>query len=370
MPLHIFIEQRAMEIMARINDQIHSNWDGLGHGKRNGLIQKWRSRASKVTSNILKTDRIPTELVKDRNFKVHPPDDGRTSYKELTGIASYTDGSLLNAKTGCGVHTVLGKRVIYNGHFYLGNTATVFQAEVTALKKSAEKLIHDGWKNQTITFYSDSQASLAALDKLTVKSNTVKNCIVALNTLGKDNKVHLKWVKAHVDIPGNEVTDFLAKKGTTLGNGPNMEILTPYAKQREEIKKYFLKQWCREWYSYQEARQTKIWFPKLDWKKSQELLKRNRNELSRLVQFFTGHNMLKRHRNLQERIDDPYSCRLCCEEEETSFHVIAECPGTHKVREEIFCTHHDLPNPPVWTIKQVENFLKKSPVGEMLDEHL
>ena len=148
-----------------------------------------------------------------------------------------------------------------------------------------------------------------------------------------------------------------------------MEILTPYAKQREEIKKYFLKKWCREWYSYPEARQAKIWFPTLDWKKSQELLKRDRNDLSRLVQFFTGHNMLKRHRNLQERIEDPNSCRLCCEEEESSFHVIAECPGTQSIRTEIFCTLHDLPNPPVWTIKQVDSFLKKSLVGEMLDEH-
>ena len=67
-------------------------------------------------------------MVKERNFKVHPPDDGRIKYKEATGITSYTDGSVLESKTGCGVHTVQGKRVIYNGNFYLGNAPTVFQA--------------------------------------------------------------------------------------------------------------------------------------------------------------------------------------------------------------------------------------------------
>ena len=107
---------------------------------------------------------------------------------------------MLNEKTGCGIHTRLGDRVIYNGNFYLGNNTTVFQAEVTALKKSAEILHNQGWVNQTITMFSDSQASLAALNKLTVKSETVDQCIEALNVLGKNNKVHLRWVKAHVGI--------------------------------------------------------------------------------------------------------------------------------------------------------------------------
>merc|ERR1711994_850379 len=101
-------------------------------------------------------------MVKERNYKVHPPDDGRIKHKEASGIISYTDGSVLDNKTGCGVHTVQGKRVIYNGNFYLGNTTTVFQAEVTAIQKSAQMLIDKGWEKQFITFYSDSQASLAA----------------------------------------------------------------------------------------------------------------------------------------------------------------------------------------------------------------
>ena len=62
---------------------------------------------------------------------------------------------------------------LYNGNFYLGNRTTVFQAEVTAIKKSAEMLLNSRYENQSITFYSDSQASLAALHKLTVNSYTV-----------------------------------------------------------------------------------------------------------------------------------------------------------------------------------------------------
>ena len=182
----------------------------------------------------------------------------RIKNKEASDIITYTDGSVLNNKTGCGVHTVKGGRVIYNGNFYLGNNTTVFQAEITAIKKSAEMLYEKGFEKQTVTFYSDSQASLAALDNLTVKSDTVDKCLDALNALGKKNKIHLRWVKAHVGTHGNEVADFLAKRGSTIGDGPSNELLTPKAKQSIEINNHFMNKWTKAWKSYDQARQTKI----------------------------------------------------------------------------------------------------------------
>ena len=88
------------------------------------------------------------------------------------------------------------------------------------------------------------------------------------------------------------------------------------------------------------------------------------------MQFFTGHNKLKRHKNIQNAVDDPFSCRLCYEDEESSFHVIAECPAMQIYRMGAF----QLPipsilcNPPNWKVSQVNKFLKESPVGKMLDQ--
>ena len=98
-------------------------------------------------------------------------------------------------------------------------------------------LLNAGYENQSITFYSDSQASLAALKKITINSDTVAKCITALNRLGKNNYVHLRWVKAHVGIAGNERADFLAKRGSTLGVGPTNEIRTPKTEQKKEIER-------------------------------------------------------------------------------------------------------------------------------------
>ena len=231
-------------------------------------------------------------------------------------------------------------------------------------------LIKKQMVNQTITFFSDSQASLAALDHLTVKSDTVNRCIKTLNKLGKKNKIHLRWVKAHVGIHGNEIADFLAKKGSSLGEGPTDELLTPQVKQKSEIQAYFLKKWAKEWTSYGEARQTKIWFPKPNSKKSSVLLRLERDNLSKLVQFLTGHNKLMRHKNIQEGISEPDSCRLCRQDEESSFHVIAECPAMQTIRSGVFKlpTPSVLTNPPEWTVAQVVKFLKVSPVGNMLDQ--
>ena len=83
----------------------------------------------------------------------------------------------------------------------------------------------------------------------------------------------------------------------------------------------------------------------------------------------TGHNKLKRHKNIQDRVENIYSCRLCEEDEESSFHVIAECPAMqlHRTRPFEIQGNKKLPNPPDWTVTQVVKFLKISPLGEMLE---
>ena len=86
------------------------------------------------------------------------------------------------------------------------------------------------------------------------------------------------------------------------------------------------------------------------------------------MQFLTGHNKLKRHKNIQEGVIDPNSCRLCLEDEESSFHVIAECPAMQTYRSRVFKLPTILSNPPDWTVTQLEKFLRISPIGEMLDQ--
>ena len=68
--------------------------------------------------------------------------------------------------------------------------------------------------------------------------------------LGKNIAVYLKWVKAHVGIHGNEVADSIAKKGSSLGEGPTNELLTPQIKQKSEIDDHFHRKWSKAWNSF------------------------------------------------------------------------------------------------------------------------
>merc|ERR1712020_423366 len=72
---------------------------------------------------------------------------------------------------------------------------------------------------------------------------------------------------------------------------------------------------------------------------------------------------------IQNEIIDPESCRLCQEDEESSYHVIAECPALQAYRGKIFQLPNPtiLPDPAVWSVMQISKFLRESPVGNMLD---
>ena len=87
MPVHLEIEKRASNTMARIRSQFTPTWDGIGTNKRRSLISRWDKSSSILKRNIQETDRIPAKFICEKNFKVHPPEKGRIRAKEHKGMA-------------------------------------------------------------------------------------------------------------------------------------------------------------------------------------------------------------------------------------------------------------------------------------------
>lgn len=76
----------------------------------------------------------------------------------------------------------------------LGHRTSIFQAGV--------------WKY--VAILSDSQEAIIALSNCRIKSKLVME---VRTKLGRDNDLPLRWIKGHIDIPGNEDANDLAKAG-------------------------------------------------------------------------------------------------------------------------------------------------------------
>ena len=292
------------------------------------------------------------------------PNTKRDQFKEEDGIAVYTDGSVLNGKNvGCGIYIVIPNEVSYKVSHRLNDFSTIFQAEVTALKMAAELLTQEERSENTINFYSDSLSALQALNSLIIKSATVKSCMNSINNLGRVNKVTVRWVKAHINIEGNEIADALAKQGAQAGAGTIINLLPTMNRQKACIREFYYKKWSNEFVLNKQARQTKLFFPKPNKNRSLELLNRSRKDLAMLVMCCTGHNFLRKHRFLQKRIDVS-KCRLCDYEEESSLHIISHCPAFELTRIMTFSNQElDLT---VVDLDQLLGFIRTTKIGRML----
>ena len=79
---------------------------------------------------------------------------------------------------------------------------------------AATEILKSGKKVQTL-FFSDSQAALLAITKVSCHMFTVSACRKTLTLLGQLQTVNLNWVRAHVGHDLNEQADQLAKEGTS-----------------------------------------------------------------------------------------------------------------------------------------------------------
>ena len=76
-------------------------------------------------------------------------------------------------------------------------------------------------------------------------------------------------------------------------------------------------------------------------------------------------NYLRRHAALVGDLEDD-ECRLCMEGEESSFHLVAECPALARTRLSIF-GDFVLEVPLQWSRSQVTSFLRVALIGTLFD---
>lgn len=356
-PLDIFVGGEAAKAAKRIQKRNRPKWDGIGAGNKRGHLRWIRNNYEIEGGDI---DVATPKFQWGNNFSIDYDSFGKGEPLAFPDLGCYTDGSHIDGNTGWGFCARDASDLDLRKKGSLGEKATVFQAEIYAIDQAARYITN--LEGRSVVIHVDSQAALLALDKYITTSITVQNCIEALNILGTKMRVTLRWVKAHVGHPLNELADELAKEGAAGGGDHNLLPLS-MAVFKDVVQKTTQRRWANRWEQDKAYRQTKIWFP-VPQNRVKHFMMLSRAELGVMVQFITGHNYLNYHMNNVDKSTNPL-CRLCGENVETSWHLISDCPVLWAERFDIF-GWYEPPEPLKWTVVQLSRFLQKDRVGPLL----
>ncbi|GBM67803.1 hypothetical protein AVEN_130247-1, partial [Araneus ventricosus] len=158
----------------------------------------------------------------------------------------YTDGSRIENETGFAVCILKDEINIQKYLFKLNTFNSVFQAELAAIEFAVNWAVKEKVK---VNIHTDSLSSISAINSANTRSEFVNK--VKSNIYKAKNKVGLSWVKAHVEIPGNELADQQAKLAIT--SGEKFVIPAPYSHLKGLLKNYIVNEWNEYWNSYDSA---------------------------------------------------------------------------------------------------------------------
>ncbi len=332
-PLDLHVGRLSLMARWRTRPTQPNTWDGRGQGKKKGHRRHHDALLQEIgLINQEEYDHEPMQRIWIENDTVENPD-----------LTLYTDGSHINNMTGSGWAACCGDTVIAEEMIHLGETQTVFQAEVVAIEH-ALKWVEENCDAETeILIRSDSQAAIQAIFKPENTTKVVNSCKKLLKQAKENQRIAIQWIKGHADHTGNELADYLAKEGSNNLEGTiQRSTPTPKTEVTRAIKNHFLKTWQDRWDGETTCRQTKNFFSRMDEGKLKKLAKWSRNKLNLLVQVGSGHALTAGHTSQWTGLGD--TCKLCTEAPETVEHLFYECPALEQHRREVqeLCSKHEL----------------------------
>ena len=323
LPLDLKTKNIGTNARWRTRDALADSWDGLGKYRRKGHRRLHDEVLETICPRGIPLDRDGGQRIWLTNEQIDDPD-----------IMVYTDGSKMEDRTGAGWAACHGDYIIAEDSTYLGKQATVFQSEVVAIEQALRWITANCDKGTKVHIQSDSQSALQAIMNPVSDSKVVNACKSLLKQAKENQRIALSWIKGHADHTGNELADYLARKGSCMNcSTVSPEIPVPKAEVMQDIKDHYLAEWQTRWQQATTCRQTKIFFPRVNGKKIKKVAKLGRKTLNLLVQVGTGHALLARHTSRWTWLET--TCRLCLEDDESIEHLFYECPAVEWQRREV-----------------------------------
>jgi ribonuclease HI len=162
----------------------------------------------------------------------------------------YTDGSKNEKGVGSGVAIFVDGSITHQLRYKLVKKCSNYQAEQLAIVKALTKLrsMHmiQG-SRRTTAIHTDGRITLEALANPRNPQSVVESIRKELRTLEEDGWiVHFTWVKAHDNIPGDELADQLAKEAAGDNSLQTTYHKYPKIAVTRELKGLGLQKWQSE----------------------------------------------------------------------------------------------------------------------------
>ena len=361
MPLHLHIRKEGLAAYIRLRAHHNLQWEGVFTNLTNSVshLRYWSYLAQDAGLQDFHTETDLCNVIRPTARYVLDTSSfaDMESCQEEMDCNVYTDGSKIAEKVGAGVYITRRGTPIILDKFRLPDKATVYQAELTAIREAAA-LLTCMTDLTTVKFFVDSQAALRTLQSDIITSKLALQTITLLNNIPSTTTI-LVWTKAHVGNPGNEQADVLAKEGTTLPNP--LAIPLPQSSIKNALYVFFVALWQNEWTSCPEARQTKLYHPSHNKSTSNKLIQWSRLKLGRYIRAVTGHCNLLYHLHTIDPTISPI-CRFCLQHNEEFHHLATDCPALWWERHHISAQDPDHVHD--WTPDQVIAFAYLPPINQ------
>jgi len=95
--------------------------------------------------------------------------------------------------------------------------------------------------------------------------------------------------------------------------------------------------WETYWNGRIDCRQTKLWFPKPNYKESQNILNLKKDDFGLISHWIKGHCFLARHETIINNLDP--ICPKCFTDDQMPWHLLKDCPATLPIRAAIPNNH-------------------------------